>query len=139
MADFLRQLLGIGLSEIFQVNEVSQEKSSGSEPEVVSTTFVAKKGDGYVSVTTEFRTNKYQRFRKNISQTEFITAAQYEELSAGQSRLDSPQAIAKLKAEYEHQLKTEKLTPKCPQCKVPMWQRLGPERVFWGCKNFPRL
>ena len=138
MVGFLRQLLGMGLSDIFQVDEVREEWGSGSEPEIVSTTFVAKKEDGFVSVATKFCTNKYQPFRGNISQPKLITAAEYEELAAGKLRLDSPQAIAQLKAEYEQQVQADKLTPECPQCEVSLRQKIGPKGLFWGCKNYPK-
>ena len=75
---------------------------------------------------------------------EEITKAQYEELSAGLTKSDTPAAVQALsdrkaaqKESYEARRQLQASVPKCLKCGNSLAPRHGPRGRFWGCKSYP--
>jgi Topoisomerase DNA binding C4 zinc finger len=146
MAEFLEKYLEAGLSQIFVIGYKYNEERSGFQNEHTRETIVAYDGNCYVrSGASESRIyappGSYEFF---LFKPLEITEAEYKELSAGQTRSDTPEALealqnrkiaARERAEASAQL--DAIKPKCPKCGKKLAYRNGPRGRFWGCPSYP--
>jgi hypothetical protein len=146
MAEFLDEYLRAGLSQIVVIDYSHKEESSGYQNEHTHETVVAFDGRRYVRAEcgeSKIFSPPGGREFSGPSTVE-ITKAQYEELSKGLARSDTPAAVQALKdrkatrkVSHETSEQLHASAPKCPKCGNPLTPRNGPRGRFWGCKSYP--
>jgi hypothetical protein len=146
MAEFLEEYLRMRLSQIVVIDYRHSEERSGYQNEHTHETIVAYDGERFVQAEASesriFAPPGGHEF--GVSSPKEITEAEYQQLTAGKERSDTPtapKALADRKAALEQQkqasVQLEAITPKCPKCGLPLTSRSGPRGRFWGCKSYP--
>jgi hypothetical protein len=135
----LRDLVRLGASWIVRLVHQYEETAS-THADTTTNTYACKIGGKPFEIEVAWSTNSYrmgQPVRGVELSRKSLSEAQYAAVTAGKPFIDTPEALAKMRAEDAWNDKIRALTPDCPKCGARMQPRSSQYGKFWGCPRFP--
>lgn|GEM_PF-1411638 len=148
MSEFLSEYVKRGLTGIYVTEYDFEEERSGYQNETTTETIVAKKDDGFITLSVHQYINFNPRSGSRdltIGECIQITKEQYDSVAEGKQPIDTPQALARLqkeqRAKEERQRVQKTLDDSAPSChahgKLVVRRNSKTNDFFWGCSKYP--